>query len=59
MPQRKEDQKPETDCLDNWFHYRAGRITASQFKAAASTDPAYPSQLFISQSRHCSEIASA
>ena len=30
-----------------WFHYRAGRITASKLKSAACTDPAQPSQSLI------------
>ena len=30
-----------------WFQQRAGRITASRFKAAACTDPALPSQSLV------------
>ena len=30
-----------------WFHYRAGRVTASKFKAAAHTDLSQPSQYLI------------
>ena len=30
-----------------WFHYRAGRITASKLKSTACTDPAQPSQSLI------------
>ena len=30
-----------------WYSYRAGRITASKFKAAVSTDAAMPSQSLI------------
>ena len=30
-----------------WYSYRAGRITASKFKAAVSTDGAMPSQSLI------------
>jgi len=30
-----------------WFHYRAGRITSSKFKAAAHTDLSQPSQSLI------------
>ena len=30
-----------------WFRYRAGRVTASRFKAAACTDPTQPSQSLL------------
>ena len=30
-----------------WFRYRAGRVTASRFKAAASTNVAQPSQSLV------------
>ena len=32
-----------------WFRFRAGRVTASRFKAAASTNVAQPSQSLIKQ----------
>lgn len=32
-----------------WFRFRAGRVTASKFKAAASTNVAQPSQSLIKQ----------
>ena len=32
-----------------WFEQRAGRITASKFKAAIHTDPANPSRSLIKQ----------
>ena len=30
-----------------WFKHRAGRVTASRFKAACSTDPHQPAQSLI------------
>ena len=30
-----------------WFKHRAGRVTASKFKAACSTDPYQPAQLLV------------
>ena len=41
----KETRKQANSKM--WFHYRAGRITASELKSAASTDPAQPSQSLI------------
>ena len=41
----KETRKQANSKM--WFHYRAGRITASKLKSAANTDPAQPSQSLI------------
>ena len=47
--QAKQVEKVTQSQADSkiWFHFRAGRITASKMKAACHTNPAQPSQSLV------------
>ena len=46
VPRFINDPRDQSNCR-LWFRLRAGRITASRFKSACSTDPASPSLSLI------------